>query len=202
VSQLNRIIQDAKDQPYKGYLKTDADEARQELAKIEAVRAKPRTMPAAAQETKAPETAATPLPAPSDKITERARQLEPGIDKAAHLSPEQKAEYKRQLHAAQDRGEQNRVIEAAQSDTSGDPELTKHEAAIRAIIARDMKEPEKVTPEEIDAVLKPLESLPKEQLSALSKKITGTGGRSAQDSLQRIRADMTAVRRLLESQRV
>jgi hypothetical protein len=82
------------------------------------------------------------------------------------------------------------------------PELAEHAKAVRAVIERDKKEPGKVTDAEVDAALAPLAKLPKEDLFALAKEVTGRGGRSVQDSLNLLRADMTAVRRLLESQRV
>lgn len=73
---------------------------------------------------------------------------------------------------------------------------------LREMVAR-AKDPSAVPDSEIDAVLARVSrEFSTEQQKAIAKQVTGNGGRSAKDAVDRLRADLTAVKRLLESQRV
>jgi hypothetical protein len=73
---------------------------------------------------------------------------------------------------------------------------------LQEMVAR-AKDPSAVPDTEIDAILSRASSeFSTEQLKSIARRVTGNGGRSAKDAIDRLRADLTAVKRLLVSQRV
>jgi hypothetical protein len=65
------------------------------------------------------------------------------------------------------------------------------------------RDPDAVSDAEIDAILARLgSSFSTEQQKAIAKRVSGSAGRSAADAVNDIRLDLTAVKRLRESQRV
>jgi hypothetical protein len=74
--------------------------------------------------------------------------------------------------------------------------------ALEEMIAR-ARDPKAVSDSEIDAILHKVSSeFSEAQQKAIAKRVTGKGGRSAQNAIDNLRADLTAVKRLLEGQKV
>lgn len=86
--------------------------------------------------------------------------------------------------------------------TASDEQVEAMTRTLQEMVARS-KDPRAVPDAEIDAVLSRVSSeFSTDQQKAIAKRVTGNGGRSAKDAVDRLRADLTAVKRLLESQRV
>jgi hypothetical protein len=65
------------------------------------------------------------------------------------------------------------------------------------------KDPNAVPDSEVEAILARVSAeFSTDQQKAIAERVTGKGGRSAKDAIDRLRADLTAVKRLIESQRV
>ena len=65
------------------------------------------------------------------------------------------------------------------------------------------KDPNAVLDSEIDAILARVSGeFSTDQQKAIAKRVTGQGGRSALNAIDNLRADLTAVKRLVESQKV
>ena len=86
--------------------------------------------------------------------------------------------------------------------TASDEQVEAMSRALQEMVARS-KDPRAVPDAEIDAILSRVSSeFSTDQQKAIARQVTGNGGRSAKDAVDRLRADLTAVKRLLESQRV
>lgn len=73
---------------------------------------------------------------------------------------------------------------------------------LQEMVAR-AKDPQSVPDSEIDALLLQVSrEFSEAQQKQIAKQVTGASGRSAQDAIDRLRADLTAVKRLVESQDV
>jgi hypothetical protein len=85
---------------------------------------------------------------------------------------------------------------------ASDEQVDSMTRTLRDMVTR-AKDPNAVPDSEIDAILSRVSAeFSTDQQKAIAKQVTGNGGRSARDAVNRLRADLTAVRRLLESQRV
>jgi hypothetical protein len=86
--------------------------------------------------------------------------------------------------------------------TASDEQVEAMIRTLQNLVAR-AKVPSSVADAEIEVVLLRVSSeFSTDQQKAIAKRVTGNGGRSAKDAIERLRADLTAVKRLLESQRV
>jgi hypothetical protein len=86
--------------------------------------------------------------------------------------------------------------------TASDEQVEAMTRTLQEMVARS-KDPRAVPDAEIDAILSRVSSeFSTDQQKAIARSVTGNGGRSAKDAIDRLRADLTAVKRLLESQRV
>lgn len=85
---------------------------------------------------------------------------------------------------------------------ASDEQIEAMTRTLQEMVARS-KDPRAVPDAEIDVILSRVSSeFSTDQQKAITKRVTGNGGRSAKDAVDRLRADLTAVKRLLESQRV
>jgi hypothetical protein len=86
--------------------------------------------------------------------------------------------------------------------TASDDQVEGMIRTLQNLVAR-AKDPSSVADAEIEAALLRVSSeFSTDQQRAIAKRVTGNGGRTAKDAIERLRADLTAVKRLLESQRV
>jgi hypothetical protein len=65
------------------------------------------------------------------------------------------------------------------------------------------RDPNAVSDSEIDAILERVaREFPESQQKEIAKEVTGKGGRNSRTAIDNLRADLTAVKRALESQKV
>jgi hypothetical protein len=73
---------------------------------------------------------------------------------------------------------------------------------LQEMVAR-AKDPNAVPDSEVEAIIARVGTeFSTDQQKLIAERVTGKGGRSAKDAIDRLRADLTAVKRLIESQRV
>ena len=93
----------------------------------------------------------------------------------------------------------NIVKKVGKAQKEADEELVKE---LEELVTK-AKDPDAVSDAEIDAILNRVSSdFSSAQQKDIAKRVTGQGGRSAQAAIDNLRADLTAVKRALESQKV
>jgi hypothetical protein len=86
--------------------------------------------------------------------------------------------------------------------TASDEQVEAMVAALQGMVEK-AKNPDAVPDSEIDGILARVSAeFSTDQQKAIAKRVTGKGGRSAQGAIDNLRADLTAVKRALESQKV
>ncbi len=104
-------------------------------------------------------------------------------------------------------GIDNKPPKAAKKPKPEEPVASEEQVAGMVTTLQEMvtraKDPNAVPDSEIDAILTRVSAgFSTDQQKAIAKQVTGNSGRSSKGAIDNIRTDLTAVKRLLESQRV